>query len=91
VQLEGLQRTEVWTYPHHTLREALLNALMHRDYASLGDIQGRLYPDRFALWNPGELFGGLKVEDLRREAHPARLRNPLIAQTLCLVRIALPW
>lgn len=73
------------------LREAVLNALMHRDYADSGDIQVRLYPDRLSLWNPGTLYGGLTVEVLRREDHPSRLRNPAIAQVLYYAGLVERW
>jgi len=91
LSVEELQRQEVWPYPHEALREAVLNALMHRDYADPGDIQVRLYPDRLSLWNPGELYGGLTVEVLRREDHPSRLRNPAIAQVFYYAGLVERW
>lgn len=52
LSVEALQRQEVWPYPREALREAALNARMHRDYADPGDIQVRLQSDRLSLWNP---------------------------------------
>lgn len=89
--LESLQRTEVWPYPLEALREALLNSLMHRDYSSLGDIQVKLQEDCVSLWNPGGLYGGLSIENLRQASHPSRPRNPLIAQAFYLAGLVERW
>jgi ATP-dependent DNA helicase RecG len=57
--MEGMQRQEVWEYPFVALREALNNALVHRDYMTPGDIQVRVYEDRLEIWNPGPLLNDL--------------------------------
>jgi len=41
--------------PTSALREAVLNTVMHRDYAVLAPIQIRVYDNRLSIWNPGEL------------------------------------
>jgi len=91
LSLEGIQRTETWEHPLEALREALLNALMHRDYMSLGDIQIRLYPDRLQIWNPGSLPEGISLEDLKRDNHPSQLRNPLLAQAFYFAGYVERW
>lgn len=79
--LEALQRREIWDYPLEALREAVINALIHRDYFDpYGEISIRVYDDRVYIWNPGELPPGLTVEDLKKTPHDSRLRNPLLAQ-----------
>jgi predicted HTH transcriptional regulator len=78
--LEGLQHREVWEYPLEALREAVTNALVHRDYAAPGDIQVRLLDDSLEIWNPGGLPEGIRLEQLRASSHPSVLRNPLIAR-----------
>jgi len=77
---EAFRRDEVWEYPLPALREAVLNALAHRDYAAAGDIQIRLYEGRLEIWNPGFLPAGITIDDLRRPGHPSMPRNPLLAQ-----------
>jgi len=79
--LEAIQRREIWEYPLEALREAVINALIHRDYFdSLGHISIRVYDDRVFIWSPGELPAGLVVEDLLRRPHDSRPRNPLLAR-----------
>ena len=51
--LEDLQRHEVWEFPYDAVREAVLNALVHRDYTSVGRVQIRVYNDRLVISNPG--------------------------------------
>lgn len=78
---EALQRREIWDYPLEALREAVINALIHRDYFDpYGEISIRVYDDRVYTWSPGELPPGITVEDLKKSPHDSRLRNPLLAQ-----------
>ncbi len=83
--LEALQRREIWDYPLEALREAVINALIHRDYFDPHrEITIRVYDDRVYVWSPGELPPGITVEDLKRTPHDSSLRNPLLAQTFYL-------
>jgi ATP-dependent DNA helicase RecG len=63
----GLFRQEQWEYPEVALREALVNALVHRDL-SVGargtQVQVEMYPDRLLIRNPGGLYGPVGIEDL---------------------------
>ena len=74
------QREEIWDYPLDALREAVINAVCHRDYADNSDIQIKIYDDRFYIWNPGGLPYGITVDDLYKPGHPSKPRNKLIAQ-----------
>jgi ATP-dependent DNA helicase RecG len=78
ISYEGLQRVETLPVPEAALREALLNALIHRDYAVGAPIQIRVYDDRLHIWNPGELPEHWSVERLL-QMHPSRPFNPAIA------------
>ena len=65
--VKGALRENVPDYPLAAVREAVANALMHRDYSpdALGTpVMIDLYPDRMELSNPGGLFGSLTVERL---------------------------
>jgi ATP-dependent DNA helicase RecG len=76
-EITGLQRREIPALPTAALREALLNAVMHRDYFERGGVvMVELYQDRLEIINPGGLPAGLRMEDLGRFSLP---RNPLLA------------
>ncbi|MGP3921080.1 ATP-binding protein [Nonomuraea sp. 10N515B] len=66
----GVGRQDVWEYPETALREAITNALVHRDLS--GSARGtairiEMYPDRLVISNPGGLYGSLTVDDLGEE------------------------
>lgn len=76
---DSFTRKDVWDYPLEALREALLNAIVHRNYHSTGsEIQIKIYDNRIWIWNPGSLPEGLSVEQLKK-SHSSIRRNPLIA------------
>lgn len=78
-------------YPPEALREAIVNALCHRDYSSGGGSLGiAIFDDRLEIISPGGLPFGLTPEDLRRP-HPSRLRNPLIAHAFYRRGIIEQW
>jgi len=88
--LQGLQRKEIWEYPLEALREALINALVHRDYTQPTDIQIKIHEDQLEIWSPGELPPPLKAEDLRG-SHRSVLRNPLLAQAFHFAGLIERW
>jgi len=64
-------------YPERALREALANALIHRDYQRLGATHFQWKPDRFEISNPGGFPEGVSLDNLLvTTPHP---RNPLLA------------
>ena len=70
-------RTE---YPVEAIREAVLNALIHRDYSHLTEgtpVQINFFTDRLEIHSPGSLYGRMTVEQLGH-ARPD-LRNPALA------------
>jgi ATP-dependent DNA helicase RecG len=75
---KGLSRIETYEYPKDALREALLNAIAHKDYAGCTPIQIRVYGDRIKIWNEGQLPENWTIEDLLQE-HSSRPYNPDIA------------
>jgi len=67
-------------YPEIAVREAIINAVAHRDYSRVGSfIQVRLFADRIEVQSPGGLAGGLTVDDL---VHEQYTRNPHIMRLL---------
>jgi ATP-dependent DNA helicase RecG len=78
IRYEGIQRIESFPVPDAALREALLNALVHRDYAVPAPVQIRVYEDRLGIWNPAVLPEGWALNDLLRE-HASLPFNPNVA------------
>jgi ATP-dependent DNA helicase RecG len=75
-------------YPVEALREAVVNALMHRDYAQVArgtQVQVEMYPDRLLVRNPGGLFGPVSEGELGLEGVSSS-RNPVLAALLAMVR-----
>jgi len=71
----GFERKERLELPEGALREALLNAMGHRDYRKPGDLQVHIFQDRVEIVNPGGLVGGLTLDTLGTCSIP---RNPLL-------------
>lgn len=84
-QIKDLEREERWEYPLNAIREAITNAICHRDYADAGNVQVRIFDHGLEVWNPGALPPGLTVDDLRRN-HESKPRNKLIARAFFLIR-----
>ncbi|MCL4496505.1 MAG: helix-turn-helix domain-containing protein [Deltaproteobacteria bacterium] len=77
-EIKELVRRDIWDYPFDAVREAVINAIIHKDYSSAAEIQIKIYDDRIWLWNPGSLPYQLGIEDLKKE-HSSYPKNPLIA------------
>ena len=67
--------------PELAVREAIVNAVCHRDYADNGSVQIMLFSDRLEILNPGTLPKGWTAERLLR-THDSKARNLTIAQAL---------
>ena len=79
-----LTREEKSLYPPEAIREGLVNAFAHRDYADFrGGIVINIYPNRLEIWNSGNLPEGITVASLAK-GHISILRNPDIAHVLYL-------
>ena len=84
------ERETIPEYPEAAIREAVINAICHRDYSAVGTIQVRIYEDRLEVWNPGTLPPSLTIESLYRE-HPSLPRNPKIALAFYRARLIEHW
>lgn len=78
ITYQGIQRIERYPVPDAALREAILNALVHRDYAIGAPVQIRVHDDRLRIWNPAVLPEGWTVKNLLA-AHASTPFNPAIA------------
>jgi ATP-dependent DNA helicase RecG len=78
IRYEGLYRKEEFPYPISALREAILNAVVHRDYSGDATLIS-VYDDKLVIWNDGELHEEITLDDLKTK-HPSRPNNPKIAE-----------
>ena len=78
IDYEGITRVERYPFPKDALREALLNAIVHKDYSSGVPIQISVYEDKIYFWNDGQLPEDWTIEHLLNK-HPSKPYNPLIA------------
>ena len=78
ISYRGIQRLETFLFPLAALREALLNAVVHKDYSSGIPIQISVYAHQIVIWNPGQLPQDWTLERLMGK-HPSHPFNPLIA------------
>ena len=83
-QTGDVRRTDRPEYPFEALREGLVNAFAHRDYAGFsGGVTVGIYPNRIEIWNSGHFPEGLQPADLKKN-HPSLPTNPDIAHVLYL-------
>lgn len=73
----GLIRVGIPTYPEASFREALANALVHRDYTRLGAVHMQIREESFEISNPGGFPAGMRLDNLL--VAPPRPRNPKLA------------
>ena len=78
ISYEGMLRIETLEIPEKALRETIINALIHRDYASAASISLRVFDSKIVVWNDGEL-NKISIADLKK-THDSYPRNPLLAK-----------
>lgn len=80
-----VQREEKYEYPTDALREAIINAVAHRDYESPSKVQVRVFDSCIEVWNPGILPNDIAIEDLKKK-HRSVPRNPVLFKQLFWVK-----
>ena len=90
ISYDGVYRVETHPVPYQAMREAVANAVIHRDYSVPAPIQIRVYDDRVAIWNAGRLPTGWSLEDLTGE-HASRPYNPAIADAFFRAGMIESW
>lgn len=76
--ISGLEREDHWDYPEAALREALLNALIHRDYSYSGSIIININRKELEVVSIGGLMPGISQEDIRNGISLSR--NPKLSE-----------
>ena len=72
-RFDGPRRVDGWEFPEAVMREAIVNALVHRDYSIAGtDIMLGIYADRLEIQSPGRLPNTATIEGMKPGLHYAR-------------------
>jgi predicted HTH transcriptional regulator len=75
----SVKRTDLWTFPVVAVREAIMNAIVHADFAQHGaPIRIALFDDRLEIDNPGLLPFGLTIDDIQKGV--STLRNRVLGR-----------
>lgn len=69
--------------PPEVIREAIVNALAHRDYTQPGSVQVSVFADRVEIWNPGGLLPPMTIAQLHKP-HRSMTRNARVCEALYL-------
>ena len=73
-------RIEYPEYPERAVQEALVNALIHRDYSIIGsEVHVDIYDDRLEIYSPGGMYDGTFIQDINPLDVSSSRRNPIIA------------
>ena len=83
-RIAGAGRDDYWEIEPEVIREAVVNALMHRDYSPQArgtQVQVKLFPDRLTVTSPGGLFGNVRLETLGQSGTSSS-RNARLAALL---------
>lgn len=83
IRFTGKERKETAPIPETALREAVVNAIAHKDYSSGNPIQIRVHDDRIVIWNDGQLPENWTVQDLLNK-HASIPYDPDIARVFFL-------
>ncbi|WP_312224266.1 ATP-binding protein [Stutzerimonas nitrititolerans] len=78
ISYDGMHRRETLEYPYDALREAIINALIHRDYTDTSNLQIRVYDDRLVMYNGATLSPEVPIEKFD-QPHQSRPFNPTMA------------
>ena len=78
-RIEGFAGVEYREYPQAAVREAIVNAVVHREYSRNGQrIRIFMFDDRIEVYSPGSLPPGVSLEKMRRLEPQSVLRNPIV-------------
>ena len=90
ISYDGIYRVETFPVPRSAMREAVINAVIHRDYASHTTIQIRVCDDRISIWNAAHLAPEW-ASDQRAGELPSRPHNPQVANAFFRAGMIEAW
>jgi ATP-dependent DNA helicase RecG len=85
------RRDEQYEIPYLAIREAVANAVAHRDYKISATVDVAIFDDRVEVWSPGELPLGVTLENFRSKKKFSVLRNPVVSEALFLAGYIEKW
>ena len=88
-EINGLVRTDAYELPTEAIREAIVNATMHRNFLDRACVQVAVYDDRVEITSPGMLYGGLTIEQIKEGG--SKIRNRCIAEVFSRMKIIESW
>lgn len=69
-KFDGFKRINIEEYPYKAIREAIVNAISHRDYLSQNNVSIHVFDDRVEIISPGEIPNGLSLKDIEGKSNP---------------------
>ncbi len=91
ITYDGIQRKEIYMFPREAFREILLNAVVHKDYASCNPIQISVYEDQIYIWNNGDMPHDLRVSEKLFAKHSSKPFNPKLAYIFFISGMIEAW
>ena len=90
ISYKGLERLETYPVPEEALREAILNAVIHKDYTTGSPIQISVYEDKIMIWNDSQFPYNWSIKKLIAK-HSSKPFNPDIAKVFFLSGMVEAW
>ncbi|WP_341876627.1 ATP-binding protein [Defluviitalea saccharophila] len=88
--IEDLQRKDTYEIPIVAIREAIVNAVVHRDYSISGsDVTVAIFDDRIEITSPGVLPKSLSIEDIKKGR--SEIRNRVLARVFKEMNLIEQW
>ena len=91
ITYDGIQRVEVFMFPRDAFREILLNAVVHKDYASCNPVQISVYEDHMYIWNDGLMPENLRTTESLFAKHSSKPFNPKLAHVFFISGMIEAW
>ena len=88
-EIRGLVRKDAYELPTEAIREAIVNAITHRNFLDRACVQVAVYDDRVEVTSPGMLYGGLTIEQIKEGG--SKIRNRCIAEVFSRMKIIESW
>lgn len=88
-EFSGLSRQDIYEIPVESIRELLLNAVIHRSYLDHSNIHVAIYDDRLEVTSPGKLPMGQSVERMKKGY--SKIRNEAIAYAFSYMKLMEHW